>query len=125
MTLPATALTRASDLVGATQPGEPRAHRPNPARGATMAAPMNLRRPPDTEDSSRLASDASAGLPTATCGVPDADVRSRQGTPRGGERAPNESATVGIESWVMPCGELLGNVETFGHWLCTYRSLDA
>jgi hypothetical protein len=91
-----------------------------------MAAPTNLRRPPDTEDSSRPVSDAPAGLSTSTCGVPGADVRSRQGTPRGrDERDPNESATVGIESWVMPCGELLGNVETFGHWLCTDRSLDA
>lgn len=91
-----------------------------------MAAPMNLRRPPDTEGSSRLASDASAVLPASPCGVTGADVQCRQRTPlRSDERDPNESDAVGIESWVMPCGELLGNVETFGHWLCIDRSLDA
>jgi hypothetical protein len=91
-----------------------------------MAAPMNLRRSSDTEDSSRLASDASAGLPTATCGIPGADVQCRQRTPRrSAERDCNEPDAMGIESWVMPCGELLGNVETFGHWLCTDRSLGA
>jgi len=91
-----------------------------------MAAPTNSRRPPDTDDGSHLAPDASAGLPTATCTVPRAEMQRRQRTPhRSGDRSPHGPDTTGIESWVMPCGELLGNVETFGHWLCTERSHDA